>query len=557
MTQALHLPLEEELDRWQAVGLISAEIATAIRTYEAGRQIAPPAIASPIIAPPAAVEPAGPPPVPGRAVRVLVEVLAYFGSALALSGVLLVLINQWSSFETWARLIITVSATVVFSVIGVAVPETQGGVRVRLRAALLLAATASAVVLGQVLMHDVRGTNDIAAIVSSAALCGGVLSAVFWQWRNRPLQQATTYLGFGIGVPCAVAAGFGAGFAGIAAWGLSALVLAFALTRLAPNFVMSEALALPGLVVASITIASRWQGVGGGIGVATAFALLALALVPGLAATPPDRILTGVFGGWLLFLMGPATAGFFAHDAPLATGIVMWGLGAALALVGVSGRTRLPFVPAALGSGIAMAGAGVAGGWNPGFGCLAALATAIVVLSGALVSGLVRRIDVQVALGMTGGVGFVAATIATLLHFSRDAAVLTGVVAWVGAVALLVVAARRWVRLPVVVEVVAALLLLGAAAITGRESQGFATLFGLATSVALLGCSVLPGRVLYSLFGCVGIVVFVPWTIGWFFPGENRAPLFVTVSGLLVLTVAVILGFSGRRFRREHAQERG
>jgi hypothetical protein len=54
-----------------------------------------------------------------------------------------------------------------------------------------------------------------------------------------------------------------------------------------------------------------------------------------------------------------------------------------------------------------------------------------------------------------------------------------------------------------------------------------------------------------SVFGLVGILVFIPWMIGHFFPGEGRVPLLIIVSGLLLVVVAVVLMRVGGRLRGE------
>jgi hypothetical protein len=102
-----------------------------------------------------------------------------------------------------------------------------------------------------------------------------------------------------------------------------------------------------------------------------------------------------------------------------------------------------------------------------------------------------------------------------------------------------------------VVEALGGLALLGGAALTGMQWPGFAPLFGLATALGLVALGMLPGQVLLSVFGSLGLLINVPWAIGWYFPGEGRAPLLILVSGVLVLAVAVLLARMGGRFRRE------
>ncbi len=106
-------------------------------------------------------------------------------------------------------------------------------------------------------------------------------------------------------------------------------------------------------------------------------------------------------------------------------------------------------------------------------------------------------------------------------------------------------------RAPIVVEVIGGLALIGGAALTGAQWSNFAPLFGLATALTLLVIGMLPGRVVYSLIGSLGLLINVPWTISTFFPGEGRAPLLILVSGMLIVVVAVLLARQGDRLRTE------
>jgi hypothetical protein len=48
--------------------------------------------------------------------------------------------------------------------------------------------------------------------------------------------------------------------------------------------------------------------------------------------------------------------------------------------------------------------------------------------------------------------------------------------------------------------------------------------------------------VLTSIIGLVGLVVFVPWGISYFFPGQARVPLIVFVVGGLITASGIMLG---------------
>ena len=133
---------------------------------------------------------------------------------------------------------------------------------------------------------------------------------------------------------------------------------------------------------------------------------------------------------------------------------------------------------------------------------------------------------------------------------SSDLAV-TGLVVWAGGVGLIALAMSGRVRAAVVVESFGAAATIGGAALTGVQWHGAAPLIGIASAAALVAAGTRPGQVLLSAFGSLGLLINVPWAIGWFFPGEGRAPLLVSVSGLLLIAVALFLARSGPRWRRE------
>ena len=102
-----------------------------------------------------------------------------------------------------------------------------------------------------------------------------------------------------------------------------------------------------------------------------------------------------------------------------------------------------------------------------------------------------------------------------------------------------------------IAEALGCAALIGGAALTGTQSPGFASLFGVATAIGLVGLGMVPGQVLMSLFGSVGLLINVPWAIAWYFPGQGRAPLLILTSGALILGVAVLLARLGGRFRHD------
>lgn len=112
---------------------------------------------------------------------------------------------------------------------------------------------------------------------------------------------------------------------------------------------------------------------------------------------------------------------------------------------------------------------------------------------------------------------------------------------------------RKQVVHPVTIELAGGVLIIAGAAAMAFQSGfvGVATIVGFASALAMLALGTRPGRVLMSVTGSLGLLVNVPWAISHFFPGENRAPLLIAVSGLLLVVVAVVLTRMGGRFRRE------
>jgi hypothetical protein len=233
-------------------------------------------------------------------------------------------------------------------------------------------------------------------------------------------------------------------------------------------------------------------------------------------------------------------------------GLSVWVAGAAFVVAGWRRRTVLPALTAAIGAAALVVGAGFVAVDAPAFGLPLEVATALSLLALGLVPRLAPTLGPQMPLTAIGALALLQALPSTLGYFARDAGAVTGLAVWLAGAGLLVVAARRLVRAPVATEVVAAAALLGGAALVGVQLHGPAPLFGIATAIGLLVLGTRPGQVLMSVAGSLGLLINVPWAIGWFFPGEGRVPLLILVAGGLILGIAVLLGrHGGDRFRRE------
>ncbi len=232
-------------------------------------------------------------------------------------------------------------------------------------------------------------------------------------------------------------------------------------------------------------------------------------------------------------------------------GLVVWAAGAGLLAVGVRRLTTFPVLDVAVGAVAVGVGSLVAVGEDPGIALVFVVATGAAVVTLALLERVVTDVASIVVLCVIGTLTMMQSLPPLVGIMADEAAVATGATLWAIGLLVTLVGIRRSTRAPIVLEILGAAMMLVACAVVAVESPGLATISGLATSLALLGVSMLPGRVRLSPVGAVGLLAFVPWAIGWFFPGEGRVPLLISVSGLLIIGVAVLMARSRHRFGTE------
>lgn len=260
---------------------------------------------------------------------------------------------------------------------------------------------------------------------------------------------------------------------------------------------------------------------------------------------PVQQALTLLAG---LVLVGTAVAQF---AGPVAVGWALWVVGGAMLTVGLLHLTTATPLTVGLGGAGAVAGSVFVAGNLQGAGFALSVLTALTLLGlASMRADIGSRLD-RLVLLIVGAVGTYATLPGTIGYFAQGAGVLTGVVVWLFGAGLLIAAAGTLLRSPIATEVLGGAAMVAGAAITGAQSPAFASLFGIATAIGLIALGTVPGRVLLSLFGSIGLLVNVPWAISYFFPGEGRVPLLILASGAVILLVAVWLARLGGRFRSE------
>ena len=228
-------------------------------------------------------------------------------------------------------------------------------------------------------------------------------------------------------------------------------------------------------------------------------------------------------------------------------GLTVMALGAAAVISGLRRWVSAPVLTEGFGSFAVLVGGDVTAGHWQAVGLLLVTAAGAVLVSLALVPGWAPGPLDQIAIGVIGAVALVQAVPGTLGYFSSQAGAVTGLTTYALGVAIAYTGARRQVRLALVVEAVGGATMLIGAAATFPQWHGFAPILGALTAVALIGLGMLPRHLVLSLLGSAGLLVNVPWGIGWFFPGRGRVPGLIAVCGVLIVVVAALLGYFADR----------
>ncbi|MGB8861865.1 MAG: DUF2157 domain-containing protein [Ilumatobacteraceae bacterium] len=424
--------LEAAVRQWTAAGLISAEQANAIEQYEAAATQALQPVSQAV-------------PTPQRRVPLVAEALGYLGGTLGIVGLTLLVARYWPDMALGGRLALSGGSMALTAIGGYLVHEGVEPAFTRLRWFLWLVSSASGALFAGVLATDGFGAEAPSTI---ALACAGMIAAhnlAFWAGRQRPLQQA---------------------------------------------------LALVASAVAAGTLMAQFAG-------------------------------------------------------QAAVGGAVWIVGATLAFAGIRHLTSFPPLTTGIGAAAAIVGSTITAEPLHGAGFLILMSTVGVVIALASLRIEIGSTNDRLVLLVVGAVGAVQAVPGTIGYFAQQAGVLTGLVVWLLGALAVVAASRNVLRSSLTTEVVGGIAMVVGAAVTGVQSPAFATLFGIATAIGLIALGTVPGRVLLSLFGSVGLLVNVPWAIRHFFPGEGRVPLLILASGAVIIVVAVWLARLGGRFRSE------
>lgn len=376
-----------ELERWHAAGLLDDHQVAAILEHERLHRPLPPP------------SPVAPPPVRGerRPLPDVTEALGYLGGILAIVGMSLLVGRYWTDIPLAGRLGLSGGLAVALFGVGLLVPEDREPAFRRMRWFLWTVSSAATAVFGGVLADELSD-GDALLIALAASLAVVVHDVALWWRRERPLQQLTFLAALAVAVGTGVGQLSSAGPAGLAVWAVGAVGVAVGLRHLTPLPRLTLSVGAVAAVVGGMVTGDSWQAVSLLLSTSTALLLLALASVRRLPTDLVEQRLLALIGGVALLSSVPGTIGYFAQDAALTTGLVVWAVGASLVVVGGRSWLRVPIVATLLGGAALIGGAALTAIDLERVGPLFGIATALALIGAGV------AVD-RFALSIVGSIG--------------------------------------------------------------------------------------------------------------------------------------------------------
>jgi hypothetical protein len=171
----VRVDLEQRLDDWTAVGLLSSEQAAAIRAYERGRDEGP-------------SQDGG-----GRRVSLVAEAVGYLGAALVLTAAILLLDEVWPTLTEGGRISLAAIATAVVAGVAWLLRDADEPALRRLRALLLGGTVVGAAMTAGLVGDRLDVDDDLRA--TAVGLVASVVALPLYLRNRTWLQQAALLAG--------------------------------------------------------------------------------------------------------------------------------------------------------------------------------------------------------------------------------------------------------------------------------------------------------------------------------------------------------------------------
>jgi hypothetical protein len=215
-------------------------------------------------------------------------------------------------------------------------------------------------------------------------------------------------------------------------------------------------------------------------------------------------------------------------------GLAVWAMAGIVALVAALVPVPWRWLTAGIGAIGAIGGALYGATESTAVGLVTAVATSAVLVVAANYLDGMSDSDVRLTLVIVGVVGLIQSAPPAIDHFTDQAGLNTGLVVGLVGITTLVAAMSDLMVLGRVTAAVGGSIMLIGCAIAGTESPDFATVVGSLLAVFLVGVGLTPTYRSTAFVGIAGLLVFLPWAVVNFFPGDDGVPLAIVVAGALV-----------------------
>ena len=215
-------------------------------------------------------------------------------------------------------------------------------------------------------------------------------------------------------------------------------------------------------------------------------------------------------------------------------GLAVWAMAGIVALVAALVPVPWRWLTAGIGAIGAIGGALYGATASTAVGLVTAVATSAVLVVAANYLDGMSDSDVRLTLAIVGVVGLIQSAPPAIDHFTDQAGLNTGLVVGLVGITTLVAAMSDFMVLGRVTAAVGGSIMLIGCAIAGTESPDFATVVGSLLAVFLVGVGLTPTYRSTAFVGIAGLLVFLPWAVVNFFPGDDGVPLAIVVAGALV-----------------------
>jgi hypothetical protein len=215
-------------------------------------------------------------------------------------------------------------------------------------------------------------------------------------------------------------------------------------------------------------------------------------------------------------------------------GLAVWAMAGIVALVAALVPVPWRWLTAGIGAIGAIGGALYGATESTAVGLVTAVATSAVLVVAANYLDGMSDSDVRLTLVIVGVVGLIQSAPPAIDHFTDQAGLNTGLVVGLVGITTLVAAMSDLMVLGRVTAAVGGSIMLIGCAIAGTESPDFATVVGSLLAVFLVGVGLTPTYRSTAFVGIAGLLVFLPWAVVNFFPGDDGVPLAIVVAGAFV-----------------------